>query len=131
MTLAGGTFPSALPPPRTRGQTWRCQKSSAMVDRNTWHGRHEKTALTLCPAPEHGAEEMPRSSISSFPTQSHLDHLTDTCPCHEPAEHPSLFMSPAHPGGRTAPGGWWSTHGWLRRKKLEETHTGGRGTHMQ
>lgn len=65
MALAGGTFPSALPPHCMRGHAWQCQKSSAAGDRNTLHGRHQETALTQHPAPTQGAEKMQRSNISS------------------------------------------------------------------
>ena len=67
MTLAGSTFPSALPLPCTRGQTWQCQKSSAPGDRNTWLGTHQRTMLTQRPAHKHGVEKMQRSSVSSSP----------------------------------------------------------------
>lgn len=130
MTLAGGTFPSALPPPCTRGQTRRCQTSSAMVDRNTWHGRHQKTVLTLCPAPEYGAQEMQISSISFSPrkptrtissTPIHARSPQTTCP----------WARRSSSGWQDSPGGCQSMHGQLRRGKLEEMHAGARGTRRQ
>lgn len=101
MALAGGTFPSALPPHCIRGQTWQCQKGSAMGDRNTLHGRHQKTALTQHPAPRE--QRKCKAATCPLTIQTHLDHLTDTCPCHEGTDQLSL-------GGRTIPWGWWPWH---------------------
>lgn len=105
MTLAGGTFQSALPLPHTRGQTWQCQKSSALGDRTTWHGTHQETVSPVPCTQTRGRGDANKQHLLLPPTQTHLG------PSHQ---HPLMPRAcgpavpghkPSSPGGRTAPSG--------------------------
>lgn len=105
MTLAGGTFRSALPLPHTRGQTWQCQKSSAVGDRTTWHGTHQETVSPVPCTQTRGRGDAKKQHLLLPPTQTHLDHLINTHPCHKAADQLSLGTSLAHLGAGQPPRG--------------------------
>lgn len=70
-----------------------------MGDRNTRHRRHQKTTLTLRPAPEHGAEKVQSSSLSPS------SHTNPPAPSHR---HPPMPRARGLPALGHKPGssGW-------------------------